>query len=361
MLGQRERKAMIAMSSTPLVHELAQQKPDLHGRERMWAHRLVRPRTFETIETHRPAPAELADGDVMLRTQVGAVCGSDLPYFRGAVSPLFDDVAALAPNVPGYPLHEVVGEVVWSRDPDLPVGARAVGWATSTNALAEYVVTKSASLMAVSDEMSSADAVILQPLACVTDAVRALGDLSGLRVAVIGLGPFGLLFCHVAKAFGAATTVGVDPVDRSGVAHSFGVDELVTSTSDRWSRTIKDSDRTDLVIEAVGHQTSTLTDAIRAAAPHGRVFCFGVPDEPVYPFPMQEVFRKSLKISAGIVTERRSALRVAERYLAEHPELRELYVTHTFSSEDVQRAFECAAQPTPKRIKVRIVMPGNEG
>ncbi|TRW47684.1 zinc-binding dehydrogenase [Georgenia yuyongxinii] len=322
----------------------------------MWAHRLVRPRTFETIETPRPAAAELADDDVMLRTQVGAICGSDLPYFGGAVSPLFDDDAALAPHVPGYPLHEVVGEVVWSRDPDLPVGTRAVGWATSTNALAEYVVTKAGSLMAVSDGLSSADAVILQPLACVTDALRALGDLSGLRVAVIGLGPFGLLFCHVAKAFGAATTVGVDPVDRSRVARAFGVDQLVNSRSDRWSRTITDIERPDLVIEAVGHQTSTLTDAIRAAAPHGRVFCFGVPDEPVYPLPMQEVFRKSLKVSAGIVTERRKSLRAAERYLAEHPELRELYVTHTFSSDDVQRAFECAARPTPERIKVRLVM-----
>ena len=40
---------------------------------------------------------------------------------------------------PGYPLHEVVGEVVAG---DLPAGTRIVGWAEGHYGLAEYYVAR---------------------------------------------------------------------------------------------------------------------------------------------------------------------------------------------------------------------------
>jgi len=328
------------------------------GQERMWALRLCRPGVFEKVSTRAPRPTDLRPGETLLRVVTGAICGSDLPYFRGAVSPLFDDSAPLAAERPGYPLHEVVGEVIASTDPELPPGVHAVGWATRTNALAEYVVTASASLIRLPEELDLADAVILQPLACVVDTLRAVGDLADRHVAVVGLGPFGLLFARVATTMGARRVTGVDPVDRSDVAVRFGIDSLVTTTSDRWARTIAAEDRPELVLEVVGHQTHTLAAAIEAAAPGGRIFCFGVPDEPVYPLPMQQIFRKSLSVSAGVVTERRQALRAAIDHWVSDPGLADGYFTHTFALDQAQAAFSRASAPAPGQLKIRLIAAG---
>ncbi|WP_124394121.1 zinc-binding dehydrogenase [Rhodococcus wratislaviensis] len=322
----------------------------------MWAQQLVRPGVFELIDTSAPDPEALHPGDALLKVHAGAICGSDLPYFAGRRSPLFDDDIALAANVPGFPLHEVVGEVIASADPRLPVGARAVGWATRTTAMAEYTVSKADNLWAIPDDRPASEALTLQPLACVTETVRGLGDLSGKRVAVLGLGPFGVLFSHVAKSFGAHSVVGVDRIDRSDVAHHFQIDELVHSSSDRWSQTIRDEQRPDIIIEAVGHQTATLGDAIEALAVGGRVFYFGVPDEPMYPFPMQKLFRKKLTMAGGVIGDRRNALQRADDYLKLYPELHKTYVTHTFPMRSAQAAFETASTPAKGRLKVQLTV-----
>jgi L-iditol 2-dehydrogenase len=321
----------------------------------MWAQKLVRPGVFEPVVVPDPDPSSLGVGETLLRVEAGAICGSDLPYFAGTRSILFADRQPLAANVPGYPLHEVVGEVLASDDPDLPVGSRAVGWATQFTALAEYVVTDSDSLLAVPDGTGIAAALTLQPLACVTETIRSLGSLEGLRVAVLGLGPFGLLFAQVARAAGAALVVGVDRVDRAEAAAAFGVDEYVHSASDRWAHTLDEADRPDLVIEAVGHQTATVTDALEAVAPGGRVFCFGVPDEPFYAIPIQELFRKHVSLTGGIVSERRACLERALDHQRRFPEIQEHFVTHTFPFSEAQQAFELASRPASGRLKVQLL------
>lgn len=321
----------------------------------MWAQKLIRPGLFESVEVDAPDPAALGPGETLLRVEAGAICGSDLPYFSGETCIHFDDAAPSAANVPGFPLHEVVGEVIASGDPDLPVGCRAVGWATRFSALADFTVTDSDSLMAVPDDLDSATALTLQPLACVTETVRSLGPVEGQRVAVLGLGPFGLLFCHALSTAGAAEVVGVDRLDRSSIADAFGINTLVHSSTNRWARGLADEARPNLVVEAIGHQTATLGDAVEAVADDGRIFCFGVPDEPVYPLPMQDLFRKHVTLSAGIVAERRRCLETALGYQARYPDLQKQLVSHTFDFTEAQLAFELASRPSSGRLKVQLV------
>ena len=322
----------------------------------MWAYRLVRPARFDRVELPDPDPRPVRPGRVLLRVLAGAICGSDLPFFTGRLAMSLPDSEPVAAGVPGFPLHEVVGEVVASDDPALPPGSRAVGWADPMTALAQYCESGADQLLPVPEDRGLSDALTLQPLACVLGTFRSIGDVSGARVAVLGLGPFGLLFAHAAKAMGARTVVGVDRVDRTDVAHCFSVDELVHATSDRWSATIPDGQRPDVVVEAVGHQTATLAHAIAAVAPGGMVFAFGVPDEPVYPVPVLELFRKSGTLRAGVIGERRDALAAADRYLRAHPALQDAFVTHRFPITEVQRAFEVAAVPAPGRLKVQLLV-----
>ncbi|WP_063732863.1 zinc-binding dehydrogenase [Streptomyces sp. RTd22] len=326
----------------------------------MWAYVLAAPRRFEKVDVPAPEAGDLRDGQVLLRTLAGGICGSDAPDFRGLRTPLVardrPDEGPGAPGLPGFPMHEVVGEVVASRDPSLKPGARVVGWADSADAIAAYVVTAGAGLAECDPALEPTVAALLQPLACVLSAVDRLGALDGADVAVLGQGPIGILFSHVIKERGARRVTGVDVVDRDDVAGLFGVDEAVRGASGRWAAHLADDRRPGVVVEAIGHQTATLGDAIDAVAPSGLIHYFGIPEEHPYALDMWKFLRKQLTMQAGTTLERRRYLQAAGQYLAAHRVLADHYVTHTYGVGDVQAAYECADVPAEGRLKVAVSM-----
>jgi L-iditol 2-dehydrogenase len=318
---------------------------------------LSAPGAFSFVSVPRPRATALAPGQALVRVVAGGICGSDLPYFRGA--PLPD---GLAPAGAGYPMHEIVGELVGARrgpdgvePPDL--GSPVVGWATRFDGLADYVVTDLAGLAPYPAQLPAEDAVLIQPLACVLYAVARLGDISGLDCAVVGLGSIGLLFCHVLKDRGADRVVGVDRVDRADIAASFGIDELHWCSSEQWAAELDPARRPSVAVEAVGHQVSTLQHALAAVAPSGTVFYFGVNDDRFYPLDMDLMLRKNLTLMSGGTLERRRVLAEAAEYLSRYPELVRLSITDRFPRDQVQRAYELAATPIAGRLKVVIVHP----
>lgn len=325
----------------------------------MWARALTGPGRFETVEAPTPAPQELGAGEVLLRVAAGGICGSDGPFFLG-VPNLWAVPAAGAPAfTPGFPMHEVVGEVVASTDPGVAVGEMVVGWASRFDGIAEYLVTDAQGVCTYDSGLSPDDAVLVQPLACVLFAVERLGNVTGQHCAVIGLGAIGMLFASVLKDRGARTVTAVDRVDRSPAAAAVGVDRFVWGASGPWSRALADDDRPDVVVEAVGHQTLTLQHAIDAAAPCGRIFYFGVPDDLVYPLDMEAMIRKHLTLMSGGTLDRRRVLAEADAYLRRHPELVDVLITHRFPVAEVQQAYDLAFRSPGDRLKVVVSMQGS--
>jgi len=320
----------------------------------LWSYRLVAPYTFERRELPEPSPESLGAGQVLLRFLAAGICGSDLPGFRGTKGRLPGDTGAGAAEMDGFPVHEIVGEVLASRHPQHRRGDLVVGWASGFDGLMRLVVADGNGLAAYDPALRPAHAVCLQPLACVLYAVEQLPDLTGRHVAVLGQGSIGLLFSFVAKAVGAAHVTGVDPVDRDAVGRLFGVDDIVRATSDRWVSHLT-SDRPDIVIEAVGHQVATLSHAIEAAAFGGTVFYFGVADDDSYPISMRTMLRNNLTLKSGVTLDRRRVLARADEFAREHPDLLPNYLTHTFAVRDVQAAFELACRPIPERVKIAVV------
>lgn len=320
----------------------------------MWSYRLIAPYLFERTTIADTAPESLTDGQVLLRFLAAGVCGSDLPAFRGAKGRIPGDDGRSGPEKDGFPIHEVAGEVIASRHPAHRPGDLVVGWASGFDGMMERIVTDGDGLAPYDPALTPAQAIGLQPLACVLYACEQLGDLAGRRVAIIGQGSVGLLFSYVAKAAGARRVTGVDPIDRRDVARAFGVDEPVRATSDRWASQLEPGDRADVVIEAVGHQVATLTHAIDATAPGGTVFYFGVADDEMYPISMRAMLRNNLTLKSGVTLDRRRMLELASKFAAEHPWLLGAYLTHTFGVEQVQDAFELACRPVAERIKIAI-------
>jgi L-iditol 2-dehydrogenase len=321
----------------------------------VWSYRLVAPYTFERTNLTDKTSDSLAEGEVLLRFIAAGICGSDLPGFRGVRGKIPGDRGESAADMDGFPIHEIVGEVIASRHPDQRVGERVVGWASGFDGLMERVVTDGDGVAPYDPTLSPQHAVGLQPLACVLYALEQLPEIEGRHVAVIGQGSIGLLFSYAAKAKGARHVTGVDPIDRDVLGKDFGVDTVVRATSDRWVSHLAPNDRPDIVIEAVGHQVATLSHAIEAAAFGGTVFYFGVADDDSYPISMRTILRNNLTLKSGVTLDRRRMLQRADTFASEHPELLANYLTHTFRIEDVQSAFELASLPTPERVKIAIV------
>ncbi len=320
----------------------------------MWSYRIIAPYLFERTSIRDKTPECLTDGQVLLRFMAAGVCGSDLPAFRGARGRLPGDDGPSAAEKDGFPIHEVAGEVIASRHPDHRPGDRVVGWASGFDGMMERVVSDGDGLAPYDPALTPAQAIGLQPLACVLYACEQLPDLVGRHVAIIGQGSIGLLFSYVAKVAGARRVTGVDPIDRRSLATAFGVDDAVRATSDRWVSQLAAVDRADVVIEAVGHQVATLGHAIEAAAPGGTIFYFGVADDDAYPISMRSMLRNHLTLKSGVTLDRRRVLELAGKFAADQPELLSSYLTHTFGVDDVQSAFELACRPSPERIKIAI-------
>ena len=322
----------------------------------MLAWSLEAPGRFVQREIAEPGPSDLADGDVLLRVLIGGICGSDLPYVAGRMHTMMVDDAPLAAGIPGFPMHEVVAEVVASRDATLTVGEHVVGWASRSNAMTGYVVNAGRDVIAYDANFQPLEAITLQPLACVLDAMNDIGDVKGAAVAVLGQGPIGLLFSHVAKSRGARVVTGVDRVDRRDWLTDFKLDRFVHSSSDRWAAQVRDDEAPDVVIETIGHQVGTLTDAITAATVGGRIYYFGIPDDDVYPLRMKSLLRKRLTLRAGWVLPqtRRAALAAANAYLLDAPELAKAFVTNVYAFDEAPRAFADAAAPRAGQAKIAI-------
>ena len=302
----------------------------------MWAYAITAPGRLERVEVPRPQPGP---GRVLVRLLAGGICGSDLPSFIGRRNTFVDFYGE-----PGYPLHEVVGEVVGG---ELPAGTRIVGWAEHHHGLAEYFVARVDAITAIED-FTDVEATVVQPLCTVLHQLDRIPDVRGQRVAVIGQGSIGLLFSHALKARGAAHVTGVDRVDRSDVAGAFGVDEVVWNDAAAWA---KDAEA-DIVVEAVGHHAGPLEAAVNALAPNGTVLAFGVPDETHYAFPFMTFFRKHATLIGGAATDRAAALENAYAYLREHRALLAPDITTVVGVHDAQTAFETAIAPAGGRLKV---------
>jgi threonine dehydrogenase-like Zn-dependent dehydrogenase len=316
----------------------------------VWAYLLAAPSRLEAVDVPAPNPEGLAPGRVLVRVRAGGLCGSDAPRFRG-LAKVPSTEGGWGPMPIGVPLHEIAGEVLASRHPEVKVGSSVVGWADRSDGLAEVVETDGEQVLAHRPSLESAEAVLAQSVACVLHA-RGRTPVAGRRVAVVGLGPIGLTFAHAAREAGAAHVVGVDPVPRHGLAERFGLDRVVQVASGPWSATLPDADRPDLVIEAVGHQTGTFEHAVRAAAPGGTVLCFGINDDRYYPLDMEALLRKDLTVIGGVTRHRRRALARALEHLERHPDLGQALVTHRLGRTQVQAAYELASTPAPDRVKV---------
>jgi threonine dehydrogenase-like Zn-dependent dehydrogenase len=209
---------------------------------------LMRDSAFSVVERPLPVPGP---GEVLLRTRLCGICGSDLHQFKHARE---IDALAREMGAPGQDLskgmvlgHEYVGEIVefgpgtqqslrkgdrvvsvpfLIRDSaPVPIGANV----EVDGAYAEYFLGTEALLLKVPEEVPDAAAALVEPLAIAVHAVsKSMLGNSDLPCAVIGCGPIGLAIIAVLRMRGVTRIVASDfSPKRRELAEQMGATQVV--------------------------------------------------------------------------------------------------------------------------------------
>lgn len=224
---------------------------------------------------------------VLVKIMKIGVCGSDIHVFHG-----------LHPFT-SYPVtqgHEVSGEIVEIGESvvDLHIGQKVtiqpqvvcgecylcrtgkynlcenlkvMGFQT-TGVASEFFVVDAKKITVLPSEMSYDEGAMIEPLAVAVHAVKQAGDVKGLKIAVIGAGPIGILVAQVAKGMGAESVMITDVSDlRLEKAKECGVDYIANTKDVNFGEEILANfgpDKADVIYDCAGNNI-TIGQAITYA------------------------------------------------------------------------------------------------
>ncbi len=297
----------------------------------MRALRFYGPGDLRLEEVPRPEPGP---GDVLVQVEVALTDETDAKAFRrGHPLLLAETPSPFGHEFCGY--DAATGNRVVAAN-SAPCGACAAcrrGQETLcerllpllNGAYAEYVLVPEriarVNLLRVPDRLPAHVAALVEPLACCLHGVEAAGVRPGDMVAILGLGPIGLMLCAcVADAGARPVAVGGRP-ERRELAPLFGAE-------------VGDGRGADVVIEAAGTEQAW-RDAIELARPGGTVVFFGGLERGAAPpLDAYRLHYEQLTLR-GVFHHTPRAVRAALAFLASGAHPWERLVTHEVGLEGV--------------------------
>ena len=221
--------------------------------------------------------------------------------------------------------------------------------------LAEYVCVPETLVHTLPENLDRSAAGLSEPMAVCVRGAR-IGDIGiGDRVAIIGAGTIGLLSIITAREAGAAEIlITARHPHQQELARALGADRVYPSSKELLDDV--GDQFIDVVVETVGGETETLTESVQVARTGGRISLLGVftgnPKLPGMPF-----FSKELTLAASNCYSRENDqgdFAIGAELTAKHAGLIEPVVTHTFSLDEVDKAFAAADDKSQRTIKVQI-------
>lgn len=338
---------------------------------------LSAPDALTLQDTHAPSTEP---GDVVIRVRAATICGTDMRIYHGRKT-----AGVRYPSVLG---HEFAGEVVETGDHDaITPGARVavcpampcghcrlckqghenlcthgenVGYQID-GAFAELIriparAIRAGNLRLLPDDLSFAEAALLEPLACVMNGQDKVAVSNTDTVAVLGAGPIGLLHVALARLKGARRIMVSDPNrQRREAALSMGADVVVDPTTQAVEACVRaetDGFGADVVICAIGIP-ALARQATDLAAFAGRVSLFaGFSKGESADMDVNAIHYNELVVTGAFGLSRHNYDQAFELVASRRLNLAP-FLTHRFSLENGLEAF--AAAETGEAIKVAIV------
>jgi 2-desacetyl-2-hydroxyethyl bacteriochlorophyllide A dehydrogenase len=324
--------------------------------------------TLEHLD--RPAPA---DGEVLVRSTVVGICGSDMHAVHGR-HPFV--------SLPMRPGHEVVGvveqagegvdqDLVGTRvviEPNLACGhctqcaagrynicsTLAVFGCQTPGGMTDYFTIAADRVVPLPDDLDDDWAALIEPAATPVHAVRRAGDLTGRRVVVLGAGPIGLFVLLAAQAAGAGAVVVADLlVSKRALAEKFGAagsfDPTAADAAERAQAAL--GGKADVVFDCVSRQ-STVALGIAVLDKGGLLMTVGVPAGPTT-IDLDLVQDRELTLMGNLMYVREDVEHAIELLRGKPFEFSD-FVTGRYDIEDAAEAFR--ASDNPEHVKVLVTI-----
>jgi L-iditol 2-dehydrogenase len=231
----------------------------------------------EHLQVEPVAVPVIGSGDILVRVKVALTCGTDVKVFRRG----YHARMIVPPAVFG---HELAGDVVAVGEDvtRFSVGDRVVaansapcekcfycrkGLANlcedllfNNGAYAEYIRIPERiverNTYPIPAHVGYRDAALVEPLACVVRGFEETSPQPGDAIAILGLGPIGLMFVKLAKLYGCRVIALGRRKTQLDRAAALGADELITAQDDvdpvKIVRSLTHGRGVDIAIEAVG-------------------------------------------------------------------------------------------------------------
>jgi len=245
---------------------------------------MTAPKVIEFREV--PIP-EIGDDQVLVKIRKIGICGSDIHVFHGTHPftsypvtqghEVSGSIAAAGKNVTAFAEGQKV-----TIEPQVYCGKcyscthgkynlceelKVMGFQT-TGTASGYFAVDASKVTPLPDNMTYDEGAMIEPLAVTVHAVKRAGDISGLKIAVIGAGPIGNLLAQSAKAMGAAEVMITDISDyRLALAQKCGADYVVNTKNNDFGDAMISCfgpDKADVIYDCAGNDT-TMGQAIKYA------------------------------------------------------------------------------------------------
>jgi L-iditol 2-dehydrogenase len=271
-----------------------------------------------------PAP-EVCAGEVLVRVAACGICGSDVHGYDGSsgrrIPPIVmgheaaGTVAAVGAGVRGYAVSDRVtfdstvycGACDWCQrgEVNLCDNRQVIGVSCGDyrrhGAFAEYVAVPQRILYHLPDNLSFAEAAMLEATSVALHAVRVSEVKGGETALVIGAGMIGLLTLQAARALGCGRGLITDvDASRLSLAKEVGAEEVLhASGAELVAEILKATGGrgVDLAYEAVG-RSETVNAAIDCTRKGGTVTLIGN-IQPEVTLPLQKVVTRQLRLQGS--------------------------------------------------------------
>jgi L-iditol 2-dehydrogenase len=325
-----------------------------------------------------PKPAIRNETDVLLKTAVVGVCGSDVHYYRNG---RIGTQVVQYPYLVGHECSAVVEEVGKKVKTVKPGDEVAVEPAISCHkcpqckmgrentcyelkflgtpgqgdgCLCEYIVMPEECCFATKGRISLEEAALCEPFAIGVYVVRQSHLAKGDKAAILGSGPIGLSCLVAAKIQGAGAIYMTDKLDyrvefakKTGAtwAGNPGREDIVESILKREPLGV------DIAYECAGQQ-ETIDEAVNLLRPGGKIMLVGIPEDGRISFNIDHIRRKEITI-VNVRRQNRCAEDAIELVAGGKAKI-DTFATHRFKLEQAKDAFDLVADYRDGVIKAMI-------
>lgn len=213
----------------------------------------------------------------------------------------------------------------------------------------EYVVpawnVSHGGVLKISDSLSFEEAAMIEPLACCVRAWTKFSYQENDSAAIFGVGPTGMMHVMLAHAKKFSKIFCFDVNDfRLNFAKKFNITESINSSDESRKQKILEHTNgrgVDVAIVATS-SLKALDDAIDIVRKGGAVMMFGVPSKGAsLELDMSKIYSKEITLVTSYAASDKDTKSALDLIESSQIDVKQL-ITHTYSIEDSQKAFDHA-------------------